>query len=66
MGQQLHSDIFPLTFVGNKAKGRISKWVLQENEVREIFRKTNISYPADTYGVKNARFSENLTCFIFL
>ena len=66
IGQQLHSDIFPLTFVGNKAKGRISKWVLQENKVREIFRKTNIPYPADTQGVKNVRFSENLTCFIFL
>ena len=31
--------------VGNKAKGRISKWVFQENYTRQIFRKTNISYP---------------------
>ena len=31
--------------VGNKAKRRISKQVLQENEARQIFRKTNISYP---------------------
>ena len=32
-------------FVGNKVKGRISKPVLQENKVRQIFRKTNLSYP---------------------
>ena len=32
-------------FVGNKPKGRISKRVFQENKVRQIFRKTNISYP---------------------
>ena len=31
-------------FVGNKAKRQISKRVLQENKVRQIFRKTNISY----------------------
>ena len=30
--------------IGNKAKGRISKWVFQE-KARQIFRKTNISYP---------------------
>ena len=28
-------------FVGNKAKGRISKQVFQENQARQIFRKTN-------------------------
>ena len=32
-------------FVGNKAKGRISKRVFQENKARQIFRKTNTSYP---------------------
>ena len=32
-------------FVGNKVKGRISKRVFQENKARQIFRKTNISYP---------------------
>ena len=32
-------------FVGNKAKGRISKRVFQENKARQIFRKRNISYP---------------------
>ena len=30
-------------FVGNKAKGRISKWVFQESKARQNFRKTNIS-----------------------
>ena len=33
-----------LQFVGNKAKGRISNQVFQENKARQIFRKTNISY----------------------
>ena len=32
-------------FVGNKAKGRISKLVFQENKARQIFRKTNILTP---------------------
>ena len=32
-------------FVSNKAKGQISKQVFQENKTRQIFRKTNISYP---------------------
>ena len=31
--------------VRNKATGRISQRVLQENKARQIFRKTNISYP---------------------
>ena len=26
-----------INIVGNKAKGRISKWVLQENKARQIF-----------------------------
>ena len=30
--------------VGNKAKGRMSKRVFQENEARQVFQKTNISY----------------------
>ena len=29
----------------DKAKGRISKQVFQENKARQIVRKTNISYP---------------------
>ena len=32
-------------FFGNKAKGRISKGVFQENKARKMFLKTNISYP---------------------
>ena len=32
-------------YVGNKAKGRISKRVFQENKARQILRKTDISYP---------------------
>ena len=59
-----------VAFVGNKAKGRISKRVFQENKVRQIFRKTNISYPLiclRTYQrVWNVRFSGNLMCFVFL
>ena len=31
-------------FVGNMAKGRISKRVFQENKAHQIFRETNISY----------------------
>ena len=54
-------------FVGNKAKGRISKWVFQENKACQIFRKTNMSYPVINtrmcayQGVRNVRFSENWT-----
>ena len=31
--------------VGNKAKGRISKPVFQENKARQVFRKKPIPYP---------------------
>ena len=34
-----------LLLFGNKAKGRISKRVLQENKARQIFQKMKISYP---------------------
>ena len=37
-------NIFMKQLFGNKAKGRISKRVFQENKARQIFRKTNISY----------------------
>ena len=40
-----------LQFFGNKAKGRISKRVFQENKERQIFRKM---------------ISQNLACFVFL
>ena len=66
--------------VGNKAKGRISKRVFQENKARQIFQKTNISYLLIRHisfplirtcmyayqGVRHYRFSENLECFVFL
>ena len=58
--------------IAGKAKGRISKRVFQENKARQIFRKTDISYPlirTRTYayqGVRNIRFSENLACYVFL
>ena len=57
---------------GNKAKGRISKRLFQESKARQIFRKTNISYPLIRtrtcvyQGVRNVRLSENLVCFVFL
>ena len=60
-----------LEVVGNKAKGRISKRVFQKNNTSN-FRKENISYPlirarmCAYQGVRNIRFSENLTCFVFL
>ena len=42
----LGSKLFlELEIVGNKAKGRILKRVFQENKARQIFRKTNSSYP---------------------
>ena len=37
--------------VVNKAKGRISKRLFQENKARQIFRKTNISYSLRKFGV---------------
>ena len=46
--------------------------MFQENKARQIFRKTNISYPlirtctCAYQGVRNVRFSGNLTCFVFL
>ena len=58
-------------FVANKAKGWISKRVLWENEARQIFGITNISYLlvhtlACAYqGVRNVCFSEALAWFVF-
>ena len=59
-------------FVGNKAKGRISKQVFQERKGHQNFRKTNISYPkirtrkCAFQEVRNVCFSEILACFSFL
>ena len=41
---KLPEGIQLLLIVGDKAKGRISRQVFQENKARQIFRKTNISY----------------------
>ena len=59
-------------FVDNKVKGRISKQMLRENKLRQIYRKTNISYPlistlACAYqGVRNIYFSEIWCALFFL
>ena len=55
-------------FIGNKAKGRISKGVFQENKARQIFRKKKFltSWYAHVSGSKTVCFLENLPCFVFL
>ena len=64
------NDSFICIIVGDKAKGRISKRVFQENKARQISQKTNISYllirTCAYQGVRNVSFSENLACFVFL
>ena len=49
--------------VGNKAKGRISKRVLQENKAWQIFRKTNIS---NVSGGKKYSFFRKFGVLCFL
>ena len=57
--------------VGNKAKGRISYRVFQDNKARQILWKTNTSYPlirtrmCAYQRVRNICFSENLACFVY-
>ena len=55
--------------VGDKAKGRISKRVFEENKARQIFQKTNIFYPlirTHTYQeVRNVCFSGNFLLPMF-
>ena len=61
-----------LKLVGNKAKVRISERVLQQKKTRQIFRKTNISYPlirtrtcALTGGKKCSSFQKfGMLCFL--
>ena len=56
----------------NKAKGQISKRMFQENKARQIFRKTNISYPlirthtCAYQGVRNVLFFGKLGVLCFL
>ena len=56
--------------IRQKGESQNGETLFQENEARQIVQKINISYPlicTHTYqGVRNARFSENLTCFVFL
>ena len=66
------TGVFIFLIVSNKAKGRISELVLQENKARQIFQKRNISYSlmgtrtCAHQGVRNVCFLENLACFVFL
>ena len=52
-----------------RLKGQNSKRVLQENKLGQMFRKTNISYPMQTYthvtvsGGKKCSFFGNFACF---
>ena len=53
---------YKIQFIGKRAKGWISKRVFQENKARQIFRKTNISFPlirtptCAYQGARNVRF----------
>ena len=44
-GKEVTLIPFGPKIVSNKAKVRITKRWLQENKARQIFQKTNISYP---------------------
>ena len=50
--KQLHKG----NIAGNKAKGRISKRVFQEDKARQIFRKTNFSENLASLFSRNTRF----------
>ena len=57
-----------MQIVVNRAKGRISKRVFQENKARQIFRKTNFSYPlirTRTYNIDNIYNIELGTIFTY-
>ena len=54
--------VITILIVGNKAKGQISKRVFQESKARQIFRKTNNSYPK----IRNVRFFGKFGVFCFL
>ena len=53
----------PLSFLGNKAKGRISKRVFQENKARRIFRTNEHFLPPDTHT--HVFISEGKKCSFF-
>ena len=58
--------------VGNKTKGRISKRVFQENNARQVFRKTNMSNPlirtrtCAYQGIRNVRFFGKFDVLFFI
>ena len=57
MKKEYYSHLNVTNIVDNKAKGRISKRLFQENKARQIFRKTNIFYALiRTRREKNTRF----------
>ena len=66
------NGLLTVDFVVNKTKGRISKRVLQEKKSRQIFQKTNISYPlvrtrtqvCVSGGKKCSFFIKFLVCFL--
>ena len=61
-----------IEFVGNKAKVESQNGCFKETKHVKFSEKTNISKPlirtrtCACQGVRNIRFSENLTCFVFL
>ena len=58
-----HLILHFLHFVGNKAKGRILKWVSQENKTHQVFRKTNIFLPPNAHTCVGV--SEDKKCSFF-
>ena len=67
-----HRKLFSFRYyVGNKAKGRISKRVFQEKKARQISEKRTFLTPWYAHvrmcsGGKKCSFLENLACFVFL
>ena len=61
-----------LQIASNKAKGRISKQVFQENKAHQIFQKMNISYPVICthmcayQGVRNVHLFRKFDVLCFL
>ena len=55
-------------FVGNKAKGRMSKRVRKKKKAHRIFQKTPCACTCTCayQETRNVRFSENVACFVFL
>ena len=56
--------MLPPEIVGNKAKGRISKRVFQENKARQIFRKNEHFLPPPLNLLKFYKYCEYLLAYI--